>query len=184
MHAQERLTAPAPAAPPLPEAAVEPTWTRDLPWPSSGWPHAAAAAVSHGAASAQTKTSGREEARTCGGSSLPGRFHPQFRDKNRRDVGKSQSKWTASKTETPGSHPLAAAGRLALHPLHLLLGRGASAALPRRAPPAVSTGAAEYDGIDHHQSRLRFTYASTFLQSHYLPPHPSEAAGQPTCRDA
>jgi hypothetical protein len=34
---------------------------------------------------------------------LPARFHPQFRDKNRRDIGKSQSKWTASKMETPRS---------------------------------------------------------------------------------
>jgi hypothetical protein len=34
---------------------------------------------------------------------LPGRFHPQFRDKNRRDIGKSQSIWTDSKMETPGS---------------------------------------------------------------------------------
>jgi hypothetical protein len=39
---------------------------------------------------------------------LPGRFHPQFRDKNRRGVGKSQSKWPASKMETPGSPPAAA----------------------------------------------------------------------------
>eukprot|EP01047_Picozoa_sp_COSAG01_P031339 COSAG01_NODE_2222_length_8137_cov_49.268972_1_plen_197_part_00 len=37
------------------------------------------------------------------GRVLPGRFHPQFRDKNRRDIGKSQPKWTASKMETPGS---------------------------------------------------------------------------------
>jgi hypothetical protein len=34
---------------------------------------------------------------------LPGRFHPQFCDQNRRDIGKSQSKWTASEMETPGS---------------------------------------------------------------------------------
>jgi hypothetical protein len=34
---------------------------------------------------------------------LPGRFHPQFRDQNRRDIGKSQPKWTASKMDTPGS---------------------------------------------------------------------------------
>eukprot|EP01047_Picozoa_sp_COSAG01_P040879 COSAG01_NODE_3466_length_6056_cov_2.539198_8_plen_250_part_00 len=30
-------------------------------------------------------------------------FHPQCRDKNRRDIGKSQSKWTAFQLETPGS---------------------------------------------------------------------------------
>jgi hypothetical protein len=38
---------------------------------------------------------------------LPGRFHPQFREgkKNRRDIGKSQSIWTDSKMETPGSPP-------------------------------------------------------------------------------
>jgi hypothetical protein len=36
---------------------------------------------------------------------LPGRFHPQFRDKNRRDIGKSQSIWTDSKMETAGSPP-------------------------------------------------------------------------------
>jgi hypothetical protein len=36
-----------------------------------------------------------------------GRFSPQFRDKNRRDIGKSQSMWTNSKMETPGppAHP-------------------------------------------------------------------------------
>eukprot|EP01049_Picozoa_sp_SAG25_P005253 SAG25_NODE_354_length_9250_cov_2.824281_9_plen_296_part_00 len=34
---------------------------------------------------------------------LPGHFHTQFRDENRRDIGQSQSKWTASKMETPGS---------------------------------------------------------------------------------
>jgi hypothetical protein len=34
---------------------------------------------------------------------LSGRFHPQFRDRNRRDIGKSQSIWTNSKMETPGS---------------------------------------------------------------------------------
>jgi hypothetical protein len=32
---------------------------------------------------------------------LPRRFHSIFRDKNRRDIGKSQSKWTAHKMETP-----------------------------------------------------------------------------------
>eukprot|EP01047_Picozoa_sp_COSAG01_P061265 COSAG01_NODE_7628_length_3121_cov_51.317670_2_plen_91_part_00 len=36
--------------------------------------------------------------------SLPGRFQPQFRDKNRRDIGKSQSIWTDPKMETAGSH--------------------------------------------------------------------------------
>eukprot|EP01047_Picozoa_sp_COSAG01_P020302 COSAG01_NODE_1152_length_11492_cov_12.314842_11_plen_169_part_00 len=37
----------------------------------------------------------------------PGRCHPQFRDKNRRDIGKSQSMWTDSKMkmETPGAPP-------------------------------------------------------------------------------
>jgi hypothetical protein len=35
--------------------------------------------------------------------SLARRFHPQFRDKNRRDIGKSQSMWTDSKMETAGS---------------------------------------------------------------------------------
>eukprot|EP01049_Picozoa_sp_SAG25_P013746 SAG25_NODE_2218_length_1828_cov_1.657027_1_plen_200_part_00 len=34
---------------------------------------------------------------------LSGRFHSQFLGKNRRDIGKSQSKWTDSKMETPGS---------------------------------------------------------------------------------
>jgi hypothetical protein len=37
------------------------------------------------------------------GSCLPGRVHPQLRDQNRRDTGKSQSTWTDSKMETPGS---------------------------------------------------------------------------------
>eukprot|EP01047_Picozoa_sp_COSAG01_P038802 COSAG01_NODE_3166_length_6474_cov_287.238431_3_plen_82_part_00 len=36
-------------------------------------------------------------------ANLPGRFRPQFRDKNRRDTGKSQSIWTDSKMETAGS---------------------------------------------------------------------------------
>eukprot|EP01047_Picozoa_sp_COSAG01_P048790 COSAG01_NODE_4778_length_4749_cov_231.390108_7_plen_97_part_00 len=36
---------------------------------------------------------------------LSRRFRPQFRDKNRRDIGKSQSKWTAYKMKTPGSPP-------------------------------------------------------------------------------
>eukprot|EP01047_Picozoa_sp_COSAG01_P021286 COSAG01_NODE_1232_length_11111_cov_24.710770_1_plen_242_part_10 len=41
---------------------------------------------------------------------LPGRFHPQylFLDKNRRDIGKSQSKCTAYKVETPGSQRVGA----------------------------------------------------------------------------
>jgi hypothetical protein len=34
---------------------------------------------------------------------LARRFHPQFRDKNRRDIGKSQSTWTDSKIETARS---------------------------------------------------------------------------------
>jgi hypothetical protein len=34
---------------------------------------------------------------------LARRFHPQFRDKNRRDMGKSQSVWTDSKMETARS---------------------------------------------------------------------------------
>jgi hypothetical protein len=34
---------------------------------------------------------------------LPERFHPHSRDQNRRGIGKSQSKWTDSKMETPGS---------------------------------------------------------------------------------
>jgi hypothetical protein len=37
---------------------------------------------------------------------LPGRFYPQFLDKNRCDIGKSQSISTDSKMETPGSHPM------------------------------------------------------------------------------
>jgi hypothetical protein len=36
-------------------------------------------------------------------SALSGRFHHQFRDKNRRGIGKSQSIWTDSKMETPGA---------------------------------------------------------------------------------
>jgi hypothetical protein len=32
-----------------------------------------------------------------GPRNLAGRFHPQFHGKNRRDIGQSQSKWTASK---------------------------------------------------------------------------------------
>jgi hypothetical protein len=40
-------------------------------------------------------------------ASLSGRFHPQFRDKNRRDIGKSQSVWTDPKMETPSSREVA-----------------------------------------------------------------------------
>eukprot|EP01047_Picozoa_sp_COSAG01_P145200 COSAG01_NODE_77377_length_165_cov_125.287879_1_plen_54_part_11 len=32
------------------------------------------------------------------------RFHPQFRDQNRRGIGKSQSAWTDSKMEVVCSH--------------------------------------------------------------------------------
>eukprot|EP01047_Picozoa_sp_COSAG01_P008597 COSAG01_NODE_340_length_18638_cov_56.516505_18_plen_98_part_00 len=32
------------------------------------------------------------------------RFHPHFRDQNRRDMGKSQSTWTDAKMETARSH--------------------------------------------------------------------------------
>jgi hypothetical protein len=32
-------------------------------------------------------------------AALPGRSHPHFLDKNRRDIGKSQSKWTAHTME-------------------------------------------------------------------------------------
>jgi hypothetical protein len=47
--------------------------------------------------------------------SLPGCSHPQLRDKNRGDIGKSQSKWTACKMETPGSRlPPLEVRRLAL----------------------------------------------------------------------
>jgi hypothetical protein len=34
---------------------------------------------------------------------LSGRFHPQLRDRNRRDIGKSQPIWTDPKMDTPGS---------------------------------------------------------------------------------
>eukprot|EP01047_Picozoa_sp_COSAG01_P041465 COSAG01_NODE_3559_length_5935_cov_2.330535_7_plen_115_part_00 len=34
-------------------------------------------------------------------SRLSGRFHPQFLDENRRDIGKSQSRWAAYTMETP-----------------------------------------------------------------------------------
>jgi hypothetical protein len=43
-------------------------------------------------------------------TSLPGRFHPQLLDENRRDIGKSQSKWTDSKMETAGSPKRASSG--------------------------------------------------------------------------
>jgi hypothetical protein len=48
-------------------------------------------------------------------SCLPGRFHPQFRDRTRRDIGKSQSIWTDSKMETPGSPPQPSSAPVALH---------------------------------------------------------------------
>jgi hypothetical protein len=40
---------------------------------------------------------------SAGSRGLPGRFRPQFRDKNRRGIGKYQSIWTDSKMETAGS---------------------------------------------------------------------------------
>jgi hypothetical protein len=67
---------------------------------------------------------------TCGGvpaswEPCPGRFHPQLRDKNRRDIGKSQSIWTDSKMETarsPRRHKGAVdvvLGHLALRSIHI-----------------------------------------------------------------
>jgi hypothetical protein len=44
---------------------------------------------------------------------LPGRFHPQFLDQNRRDIGKSLPKRTASKMETPGSPGVGGVGAAA-----------------------------------------------------------------------
>jgi hypothetical protein len=44
------------------------------------------------------------QARTTSPVDLSGRFYPHFRDQNRRGIGKSQSMWTDSKMETPGSH--------------------------------------------------------------------------------
>eukprot|EP01047_Picozoa_sp_COSAG01_P006586 COSAG01_NODE_240_length_20656_cov_53.398259_24_plen_132_part_00 len=45
---------------------------------------------------------------------LHGRFHPQFRDQNRRDIAKSQCKWTAQQMETPGVHLAPALARDAI----------------------------------------------------------------------
>ena len=39
------------------------------------------------------------------GAHLARRFRPQFRDKNRRGIGESQSAWTDSKMETARSQP-------------------------------------------------------------------------------
>jgi hypothetical protein len=47
------------------------------------------------ASCAATRSSDSAASAAC-----PGRFHPQFRDKNRRDIGKSQSIWTDPKMET------------------------------------------------------------------------------------
>jgi hypothetical protein len=48
--------------------------------------------------------------RTC-----PQIFRPQYFDKNSCDIGKSQSKRTASKMETPSAQPLVAGVPLQLH---------------------------------------------------------------------
>jgi hypothetical protein len=83
-----------------------------------------------------------DELRSMGASSwwraLPGRFHsPQFRDQNRRDIGKSQSIWTGSKMET-ARLPLVLCGRYAaLDALvpeshHLSHQRGGPVQWPRR----------------------------------------------------
>jgi hypothetical protein len=49
-------------------------------------------------------------------SALSGRFHPQFRDKNRRGIGKSQSIWTDSKMERPAHTSSAACPRSEFQP--------------------------------------------------------------------
>jgi hypothetical protein len=49
--------------------------------------------------------------------SCPGRFHAQFRDQNRRDIGKSQSVWTDPTLETAGSNLLVRHQRRPLHPI-------------------------------------------------------------------
>jgi hypothetical protein len=46
---------------------------------------------------------------------LVGRFfHAEFRDKNRRGIGNSQSKWTASEMETPGAPSITPARKVAV----------------------------------------------------------------------
>eukprot|EP01047_Picozoa_sp_COSAG01_P036357 COSAG01_NODE_2839_length_6992_cov_15.825040_3_plen_132_part_00 len=72
-------------------------------------------------------------------SCLSGRFHPQFRDRNRRDIGKSQSIWTNSKMETPSSPPWARRSLCSQAGADLLAAHVGSAARHRRpgADPAV-----------------------------------------------
>jgi hypothetical protein len=70
---------------------------------------------------------------------LSGRFHPQFRDRNRRDIGKSQSIWTNSKMETPSSPPWARRSLCSQAGADLLAAYVGGAARHRRpgADPAV-----------------------------------------------
>jgi hypothetical protein len=63
--------------------------------------HRCAARCAAGRAASLASATRSSQRRTA--TALPGRFHPQFRNKNRRDTGQSQSKWTPSKMETPGS---------------------------------------------------------------------------------
>jgi hypothetical protein len=51
---------------------------------------------------------------TDSASNLPRRFHSILRDKNGRDIGKSQSKWTAHKMETPPRNSFTSASSVAL----------------------------------------------------------------------
>ena len=126
---------------------------------------------------------------------LPAQPFPSsiFLDKNRRGIGKSQSKWTASTMETPGSPPTTRwrgspcpSGRTtpAAPPCTdrspprtdtspcLPVGSGRSRRSISRSEQAWHTGVEADNGIDHKKNWLRFSYGSTLLRSHDLPSHP------------
>jgi hypothetical protein len=63
--------------------------------------------ISHGGINSCARVASHRTHRPprCPRETCPGRFHPHFRDQNRRGIGKSQSMWTDSKMETAGSQP-------------------------------------------------------------------------------
>jgi hypothetical protein len=125
---------------------------------------AAAAAAAHRGCrpSASSASTGPARRRRW---SLPGRFHPQLRDKNRRDIGKSQSKLTASKMETPGSPSRSSAATRKLRSSLLaddvaatwkLASSWSSTLPPARHTQAVATDAPHRRSTAEQQAETRF----------------------------
>jgi hypothetical protein len=98
---------------------------------------------------------------------LPGRFRPQFRDKNRRGIGKSQSKWTASKMETPGSQKQEArAPHIAGRARHVVVLQDEGA---DQAAPARDEGGAERLPLRHRRIQHRAVLLPPPARRHRAP---------------